>query len=140
MGPTPRGGLGGGMRRRFTLVVLAAMILGILTGAVLHSVYPDPAQAKVLAGYFSLITDVFLRLIRMIIAPLVFSTLVVGIAHMEDSASVGRVGMKTMVWFLGASAVSLMLGAVMVNLLQPGVGLSLPLPDVNASADVAARS
>ncbi|HLU91949.1 MAG TPA: dicarboxylate/amino acid:cation symporter [Pedomonas sp.] len=126
------------MQRRFTLFILVAMILGVIVGHLFNQGTANAEAAKEIADYFSIVTDVFLRLIKMIIAPLVFSTLVVGIAHMEDSASVGRVGMKTMVWFLGASAVSLMLGAVMVNLLQPGVGLSLPLPDVNASADVAA--
>jgi len=126
------------MQRRFTLFIFVAMILGVIVGHLFNQGTANAEAAKEIADYFSIVTDVFLRLIKMIIAPLVFSTLVVGIAHMEDSASVGRVGMKTMVWFLGASAVSLMLGAVMVNLLQPGVGLSLPLPDVNASADVAA--
>ncbi len=126
------------MQRRFTLFILAAMILGVVVGHLCNTTADTPAAAKEIADYFSIVTDVFLRLIKMIIAPLVFSTLVVGIAHMEDSASVGRVGLKTMVWFLGASAVSLMLGAVMVNLLQPGVGLSLPLPDAAQGADVAA--
>ena len=103
------------MRRRFTLIVLAAMILGIATGAVLHAAYPDPATGKMLAGYFSLLTDIFLRLIRMIIAPLVLSTLVVGIAHMEDTAAIGRVGGRTLFWFIGASIVSLMLGANIIT-------------------------
>lgn len=128
------------MQRRFTLFILVAMILGIGVGHLCNTGAGTPEAAREIAGYFSIVTDVFLRLIKMIIAPLVFSTLVVGIAHMEDSASVGRVGLKTMVWFLGASAVSLLLGAVMVNLLQPGVGLDLPLPDASQSANVAASS
>jgi Na+/H+-dicarboxylate symporter len=127
------------MKRGFTLAVLAAMLLGVALGAVLHQVYPDPAQARAIAGHFGLLTDVFLRLIRMIIAPLVFSTLVAGIAHMEDSASIGRVGLKTLGWFLGASVVSLMLGAGLVHLIQPGTGLRLAVPtegpaDLSASA------
>ena len=73
-----------------------------------------------------LVTFVFLRLIKMIIAPLVFSTLVVGIAHMEDAAAIGRVGAKAIAWFVLASLVSLTLGLVMVHLFQPGVGLALP--------------
>ena len=127
------------MRRRFTLIVLAAMILGIATGAVLHAAYPDPATGKMLAGYFSLLTDIFLRLIRMIIAPLVLSTLVVGIAHMEDTAAIGRVGGRTLFWFIGASIVSLMLGAAMVSLIQPGVGLHLTAP-TQGPADVTAAA
>ena len=127
------------MRRRFTLIVMAAMLLGIGTGAILHAVYPDPSAAKTLAGYFSLLTDIFLRLIRMIIAPLVLSTLVVGIAHMEDTAAIGRVGGRTLLWFICASIVSLILGAAMVSLIQPGVGLHMVAPsqgptDVTATA------
>ena len=127
------------MQRRFTLIVMAAMVLGILVGAVCHAVYPDPGQAKSIAAGFSLITDVFLRLIRMIIAPLVLSTLVVGIAHMEDSASIGRVGGKTLGWFLMASVVSLALGALMVSLIQPGVGLHMAAP-AESPADVSAAT
>ncbi|MCH8685077.1 dicarboxylate/amino acid:cation symporter [Pedomonas mirosovicensis] len=124
------------MQRRFTLLILAAMILGVIVGHLCNHGAGSAESAKEIAGYFSIITDVFLRLIKMIIAPLVFSTLVVGIAHMEDSASVGRVGLKTMLWFVCASAVSLFLGAFLVNLLQPGVGLGLPLPDLSQHADV----
>ena len=127
------------MRRRFTLIVMAAMVLGIATGAVLHAVYPDPATAKTLAGYFGLLTDIFLRLIRMIIAPLVLSTLVVGIAHMEDTAAIGRVGGRTLGWFIGASIISLVLGAAMVSLIQPGVGLHMTAPS-QGPADVSAAA
>jgi Na+/H+-dicarboxylate symporter len=70
----------------------------------------------------------------MIIAPLVFATLVSGIAHMEDAASIGRVGAKTMGWFISASIVSLLIGLLMVHLLQPGSGLSLALPDAGKAA------
>jgi Na+/H+-dicarboxylate symporter len=115
------------MRRGFTLIVMAAMVLGILAGWACNT-YASPAMAKDVAANLSIVTDVFLRLIRMIIAPLVFSTLVVGIAHMEDSASIGRVGARTIGWFILASIVSLALGAVLVNLIQPGVGLQLTAP------------
>jgi Na+/H+-dicarboxylate symporter len=70
----------------------------------------------------------------MIIAPLVFTTLIGGIAHMEDAATVGRVGAKTLGWFISASIVSLLIGLGMVHLLQPGAGLSLPPPDVTSHA------
>jgi len=102
--------------------------------------FPDPKTAATVAGYISIITDVFLRLIKMIIAPLVFYTLVVGIAHMGDSASVGRIGAKTMLWFVGASLFSLLLGMLMVNLLQPGIGLNLPLPDAGTSTNLKVSS
>jgi Na+/H+-dicarboxylate symporter len=79
---------------------------------------------------FSLLADIFLRLIKMIVAPLVFSTLVVGVAKLGDINSVGRIGGKTLLWFVGASLISLLLGLVMVTLFKPGVAMNLPLPDV----------
>lgn len=108
------------------------MILGVLTGYLINTQL-SPDDAKAAAGNLSIITDIFLRLIRMIIAPLVFSTLVVGIAHMEDFAAIGRVGVKTLGWFMLASLVSLTLGLIMVHLLQPGAGLALPPPEAQAN-------
>jgi Na+/H+-dicarboxylate symporter len=78
---------------------------------------------------FSILADVFLRLIKMIVAPLVFSTLVVGVAKLGDINSVGRIGGKTLLWFIGASLTSLLLGMILVNLFQPGIAMELPLPD-----------
>lgn len=113
------------MKRLFAYFIVGAMILGVLTGWGLnHFLTADQASAA--ASNLNLVTDVFLRLIKMIIAPLVFTTLVAGIAHMEDAASVGRIGVKTMTWFIGASVVSLVLGLVMVQLLHPGSGMHLP--------------
>ena len=128
------------MQRRFTLFVVAAMILGVATGFLINQGVHDPARVKAIAGGLSILTDIFLRLIKMIIAPLVFSTLVVGIAHMEDSAAIGRVGAKTIGWFVCASLVSLIIGLVMVHLLQPGVGLNLAIPAVTAKSDVTAAA
>ena len=90
---------------------------------------PIRRSRRRIADYISLFTDIFLRLIKMIIAPLVFSTLVVGVAHMGDTKAVGRIGAKAMVWFVAASLVSLLLGMVLVNVLRPGDNLNLPLPD-----------
>ena len=115
------------------------MILGILTGFLINTGLP-PEGAKAAAGYLSLITDIFLRLIRMIIAPLVFSTLVVGIAHMGDASAIGRVGIKTLGWFMLASLLSLALGLIMVHLLQPGAGLALPPPSADAGVATAGFS
>jgi Na+/H+-dicarboxylate symporter len=113
------------LKRFLPAFIVGAMILGVLTGFLINTNL-SPEGAKAAAGNLSIITDVFLRLIRMIIAPLVFSTLVVGIAHMEDSAAIGRVGVKTLGWFVMASLVSLTIGLVMVQLLRPGEGLALP--------------
>jgi Na+/H+-dicarboxylate symporter len=75
-------------------------------------------------------------LIKMIIAPLVFSTLVIGIAHMGDTKTVGRVGAKTMGWFITASLVSLTVGLIMVSIIRPGANIGLPLPDITASTNL----
>jgi Na+/H+-dicarboxylate symporter len=109
------------------VLIVGAMILGVLTGFLINT-HMSPADAKTAAGNLSIVTDVFLRLIKMIIAPLVFSTLVAGIAHMEDSAAIGRVGGRTLGWFVMASLVSLTIGLIMVQLIQPGAGLALPPP------------
>jgi Na+/H+-dicarboxylate symporter len=128
------------MRNRFTLFVLAAMIGGVLTGLAIHQTVADPARIRQIADLLSIVTDIFLRLIKMIIAPLVFSTLVVGIAHMEDSAAIGRVGAKTLGWFIGASLVSLLIGLAMVHVLKPGEGLGLVLPPATAKSEVTAQA
>mgnify|MGYP002383023027 CR=1 FL=1 len=103
---------------RMTTYILGAMVLGIAVGAVIHAQIPDPATQKVFAGYVSYGSTIFLRLIKMIIAPLVFATLVGGIAHMGSGSKLGRVFAKTLGWFVCASFISLLLGLVMVNLLR----------------------
>src|SRR5713101_9902272 len=128
------------MRSKLTTIILIGMVLGILVGYACHILWPDPKTAKTIADYISLFTDIFLRLIKMIIAPLVFSTLVVGVAHMGDTKSVGRIGGKAMVWFIGASLVSLLVGMVLVNILRPGDNLNLPLPDAEASTNLKVAS
>ena len=86
-----------------SLLIFAALILGILVGYVCNQVAPTPEAAKEIAGYFGIITDIFLRLIKMIIAPLVFATLVSGLANIGDSKTVGRIGSKALGWFIAAS-------------------------------------
>ncbi|MGU3666655.1 dicarboxylate/amino acid:cation symporter [Methylobacterium sp. A49B] len=125
---------------RLTTMIFVGMLLGIAVGYACSITWPDPQTAKEIAGYIALVSDVFLRLIKMIIAPLVFSTLVVGIAHLGDTASVGRVGGKALLWFVGASFCSLMLGLILVNIMQPGVNLNLPLPDAGAGTGLKAAS
>ncbi len=115
------------MQRFLTLFVLVAMLAGVAVGYVLHQQQAS-ASWPLIAANFKLVTDIFLRLIRMIIAPLVLSTLVVGIAHMGGTGSLGRVGVRTLSWFITASVFSLLLGLGIVHLLQPGVGLHLPIP------------
>jgi Na+/H+-dicarboxylate symporter len=129
------------LAKNLTRYILFALLLGIVAGWATNSAIDDgtpqsAAQLKEIAEYLSIVTALFLRLIKMIIAPLVFSTLVAGIAHMGDIAALGRVGLRSLVWFIGASLVSLTLGLILVNLLQPGIGLNLPIPPVTASSGV----
>ncbi|MCY1389238.1 Proton/sodium-glutamate symport protein [compost metagenome] len=116
--------------------ILIAMLLGILIGYMIFLNFPDKAVATRVAGYISIVSDIFLRLIKMLIGPLVFSTLVVGIAHMGDASAVGRVFGKALGWFLTASLISLSVGLVMANLLQPGHNLGLPLPEVTSATNL----
>jgi Na+/H+-dicarboxylate symporter len=122
----------------YTWIIVAGLVLGLIVGAVLHNGIADEAVRSDVIGYFKVVTDIFLRLIKMIIAPLVFSTLVVGIAHMGTGNNVGRTGLRTVLWFLGASVMSLTLGIIMVNILQPGVGSGLSLPAKGTSSDIVA--
>jgi Na+/H+-dicarboxylate symporter len=84
----------------------------------------------------TLLSDIFLRLIKMIVAPLVFTTLVVGVAKVGDINAVGRIGGKTMLWFLSASLLSLILGMIMVNIFKPGEAMNLPLPPSNIDTGI----
>jgi Na+/H+-dicarboxylate symporter len=104
-----------------------------VVGYICHRMAADAAQAKTIAGYFSVVTDIFLRLVKMIIAPLVFATLVSGLAGMEGTSDVRRIGLRSVGWFVCASLFSLALGLVLANALQPGVGLHM----TQTSSDVA---
>jgi len=129
------------MAKKLTRYILIALVLGIIAGWAINYAIDDgtPGSAdrlKSIADYLSIVTALFLRLIKMIIAPLVFSTLVAGIAHMGDVASLGRIGIRSLLWFICASLVSLTLGLILVHLFQPGVGLNLPIPPAYATSGV----
>lgn len=112
------------MARRLTLFILIGMVAGIALGAALN--FGLPAGSKTLtdsAALVGLLPEVFLRLIKMIIAPLVMATLVTGIAAMGDSSALGRIGGRALGWFVASSLVSIGMGLVLVNLFQPGHGL-----------------
>jgi Na+/H+-dicarboxylate symporter len=124
-------------RNRLTTYILVGLVLGIAVGYVANTNLADP---KGFADMLSLVTQLFLRLIKMIIAPLVFSTLVVGIAKMGDAKEVGRIGVKALGWFVIASLISLTLGLILVNLFRPGDAMALHggLPAVTESSGIAA--
>ena len=126
--------------KRITQFILLALVLGAVVGtATRHFLSED--DAKQAAGYYSLLTAVFLHLLQMIIAPLVFSTVVSGIAGSGDTKTVGRIGARALGWFICASLLSLTIGLIMVTLLNPGTGLHFnpdspgaPVPEVEAHA------
>jgi Na+/H+-dicarboxylate symporter len=127
--------------RRLTYFILVGLVLGIIVGWALNASLgggtpAGDAELKSVASYLKILTTVFLHLIKMIIAPLVFSTLVAGIAHMGDTKALGRIGGRTLAWFIGASLVSLTLGLILVTLFHPGSGLHLPLPPRAAGSGV----
>jgi Na+/H+-dicarboxylate symporter len=127
--------------KRLTYFIMAGLVLGIIVGWILNAAIDDGTpeageRLKVIGGYITILSQIFLHLIKMIIAPLVFATLVAGIAHMGDTAALGRVGAKAVGWFICASLFSLTLGLILVNFFQPGSALGLPLPPLDAASGV----
>jgi len=112
------------------------MVLGIGVGYACHQAFPEKSMTDDIAAHISIVTDVFLRLIKMIISLLVFSTLTVGIAHMGDGKTAGRIGAKAFLWFICASLLSLVLGMVFSNYFQLGSHMGLALPDAGASTNL----
>lgn len=121
-------------RLNLTSYIIIGLLLGIIVGYLVNTTAAQPAT---FAEAMSLVTTIFLRLIKMIIAPLVLSTLIVGLAKMGDAKEVGRVGGKALVWFMTASLVSLSLGLIMVNVFRPGDAMQALLPASNAVSEVA---
>ncbi|OAB29173.1 Na+/H+-dicarboxylate symporter [Flavobacterium fryxellicola] len=119
--------------------ILIAMVLGAILGIVIHN-WISPEDAKAFSKKINILATIFIRLVQMIISPLVFTTLVVGIAKLGDIKAVGRIGGKAMGWFFTASFVSLLLGMFFVNMLKPGVGLNLPSIDLASASEVTAKT
>jgi Na+/H+-dicarboxylate symporter len=126
-------------KNRLTLYIIISMILGILVGYLVH-VGSSPDFIKSFSKNINLLGKVFIRLVQMIIAPLVFSTLVVGIAKLGDLKAVGRVGGKAMLWFISASLVSLTVGLILVNTFQPGDAIDLSQADTEGVKDLLAKN
>lgn len=127
------------LAKNLTFQILIAMILGALLGFFIHTYYSADI-AKAFSGYIKMLATIFIRLVQMIISPLVFTTLVVGIAKFGDIKSVGRIGGKAMIWFFTASFVSLLIGMFWVNVLKPGANLNLLNVDVSAAKDVTEKT
>lgn len=119
--------------------ILIAMILGAILGVIIHnSIAVESAQE--FSNKIKILATIFIRLVQMIISPLVFTTLVVGIAKLGDIKAVGRIGGKALGWFFTASFISLLIGMFYVNILEPGVGLNLSNVDVASVTDVTAKT
>jgi Na+/H+-dicarboxylate symporter len=123
-------------RIKLTTWIALAMTAGIIVGYLCNTFAPDAATAKQISGYISILSDIFLRMIKMIIAPLVLGTLVAGLAGMGDAKAVGRIGGKALGWFITASLCSLMIGLVVANVLRPGDSVGVPLPDVGTATNL----
>lgn len=126
-------------KNRLTLYIIIAMFLGIAVGYLVHE-QAEPETIKAFSKNIKLLGTIFIRLVKTIIAPLVFSTLVVGIAKLGDLKTVGRIGGKAMLWFISASLVSLLLGMVLVNVFQPGSYIDLSQGDQAGLKDLMSKT
>ncbi len=126
-------------RSKLTIFILGAMIAGMLVGIIVNK-NATPEWGKAFATNIKLLSTIFLRLVQMVIAPLVFTTLVVGIAKLGDMKTVGRVGGKAILWFISASLVSLLLGMLLVNILQPGKYIDLSQADTEGLKDLMTKN
>jgi Na+/H+-dicarboxylate symporter len=122
-----------------TFQILIAMFFGAILGVIIHNSIP-PEATQSFSTKIKMFATVFIRLVQMIISPLVFTTLVVGIAKLGDVKAVGRIGIKSLLWFFTASFLSLLLGMFFVNILQPGVGLNLSNVDLASVSEVTAKT
>lgn len=121
-------------QNKLFIAIIISLVLGVAVGAFVHFQYPESAET--FSKNIKLLGTIFIRLVQMIIAPLVFTTLVVGIAKMSDMSMIGRVGTKAMLWFITASLVSLMIGLVFVNWLEPGHAIKLDLSDTSSASEI----
>ena len=121
-------------QNKLFFAIIIALILGVIMGGIVHIQYPESSEG--FSKNIKLLGTIFIRLVQMIIAPLVFTTLVVGIAKMSDMKMIGRVGTKAMLWFITASLVSLFIGLILVNWLEPGHVTKLPIQDVSSAEEL----
>jgi Na+/H+-dicarboxylate symporter len=128
-----------GKGNRLTSYIILAMILGIVVGYIVHTT-ASPETIDTFSKNIKLLSNIFIRLVQMIIAPLVFTTLVVGIAKLGSLQTVGRVGGKAILWFVSASLVSLLLGLLLVNVFQPGHYIDLSQTDTAGLKDLMGKT
>lgn len=126
-------------KNRLTILILLAMLLGVLLGYLIH-LETETEFKKRFSVNINLLTTIFLRLVQMLIAPLIFTTLVVGIAKLDDLKTVGRIGGKALLWFVSASIISLLLGMLLVNVFQPGAIINLNSADTSGAHDLISKT
>jgi Na+/H+-dicarboxylate symporter len=119
--------------------ILIAMLFGAVLGVIIHNTVSAEGASE-FSAKIKMLATIFIRLVQMIISPLVFTTLVVGIAKLGDIKAVGRIGGKALGWFFTASFISLLIGMFYVNLLEPGVGLNLSNVDLATASDVTGKT
>ncbi len=135
------------MDKKLTWYILAGMLLGVLAGWLVYTfvpagettVWPFGVTADLKNIYiesFALLSGIFLNLVKLLVAPLILSTIVVGIAHMGDSSALGRIGTRAIAWFIAASLISISLGLLMVNIFEPGVGVDVSVASREAVGEV----
>ncbi len=127
------------LSNKLTIYIIISMLAGVALGYLIH-VNSSSDSIQAFSKNIKLLTTIFLRLVQMIIAPLVFATLVVGIAKLGDLKTVGRVGGKALLWFISASLVSLLLGMLLVNLFKPGAGIDLGNADMSGAKDLVGKT
>lgn len=127
-------------KSRLTTYILIGLVLGLITGYLCFKFYPIEADRNRIAGDFNIVSTVFLRLIKMIVSPLVLTSLIVGIAKMGDIKAIGRIGFKTLSWFMFASILSLTLGLIMVTIFRPGDAMAPLIGHLSGKLDVSPTS
>ena len=117
------------LTKYLTWCIMGGMLLGVAAGYLVHEdLLSGVMTTEHWVKTFGTLSAIFLNLIKMLVAPLVLGTIISGLAHMNDSAAVGRIGLRAILWFIAASLISISLGLVMVNFFQPGVGVDLAAP------------
>lgn len=132
------------MARKFkislTTQIFIGLAVGVIVGFLIHRLDADPVHKEQAIQWVRVLSRIFLSLIKVIIAPLIFSTLVVGIAGAGSIKEVGRIGLKALIYFEIVTTLALFIGLGAVNLTKPGAGVNLPQEQSAEAREIAARA
>jgi len=106
--------------------ILIAMIIGTIIGIIFQSVFKGKPDGSIYSSIIAL-GEIFIRLLRMVIVPLIFTSIVSGVASVGSGKSIGRLGIKTFLYYITTSLLAIMTGLLLTNLLRPGVGADIPV-------------